>query len=137
MTPQEIIATARTWLGVPFLHQGRTRQGVDCGGLLVAIGEEAGAAIIHPGTYSMSPDPDLVLGALVANCSQVPVAQARPGDVLLMSFAGEPRHVGLLTDAGLLHAWAKPGKVVEHRMDGAWRRRIRSAWRPCFYGGGL
>lgn len=134
MTPQDIIATARTWLGVPFLHQGRTRQGVDCGGLLVAIGEEAGAAIVHPAVYSQSPDPAILLEALAANCHKVPVSQYAPGDVLLMSFAGEPRHVGLATDAGLLHAWAKPGKVVEHRMDSVWERRIRSAWRPNLYG---
>ena len=57
----------------------------------------------------------------------------QPGDVLWLSFAGEPRHVGFATDIGLLHAWAKPGRVVEHRLDAAWRRRIRSAWRPAVF----
>ena len=32
---QLLINELRTWIGVPFRHQGRTRNGVDCGGLLV------------------------------------------------------------------------------------------------------
>lgn len=124
----ELICIARTWLGVPFAHQGRTRAGVDCGGLLLAIGAEAGLDLVPSQTYSMSPDPDLIRDTLAVNCRQIAATAAQPGDVLWLAFAGEPRHVGLLTDIGLLHAWKKPGRVVEHAIDATWQRRIRSAW---------
>ena len=42
--PDAIIAAARAWLGVPWRHQGRTRQGVDCAGLVVLVGREFGLA---------------------------------------------------------------------------------------------
>lgn len=129
-TRHELIAIARTWLDVPFRHQGRSRRGVDCGGLLIGIGLEAGLDIIPPDTYSRSPDTALIRSALLANCRAVPLAAAQPGDVLLLAFAGEPQHVALLTDIGLLHAWAKPGKVVEHRIDPTWQRRLVAAYTP-------
>jgi cell wall-associated NlpC family hydrolase len=40
--PNAIIAAARSWLGVPWRHQGRTRQGVDCAGLVVLVGRGLG-----------------------------------------------------------------------------------------------
>ena len=125
-----LIAIARQWLGVPFRHQGRNRLGVDCGGLLLCIGEDAGLDLIPPEVYSMSPSPDVIRAALTANCEPIAVHQAKPGDVLWLRFGDDPTHVALRTDIGLLHAWAKPGKVVEHRIDGAWHRRIVSAWAP-------
>jgi hypothetical protein len=42
--PNAIIAAARSWLGVPWGHQGRTRQGVDCAGLVVLVGRGLGLA---------------------------------------------------------------------------------------------
>lgn len=125
---QDLIAIARTWIGVPFRHQGRNKLGVDCGGLLMCIGQQAGLTIIQPDTYSMSPDIALVRRALQANCTEIKMSDALPGDVLLLAFAGAPQHVALLTDIGLLHAWAKPGKVVEHLIDAQWQRRIVAAY---------
>lgn len=122
------VEEARKWLGVPFRHQGRSRNGVDCGGLLVCVAEALGKEIIHPATYSMSPDPKLIEEALLANCTKV--SERQPGDVLWFSFAGEPRHVGLASDIGVIHAWAKPNKVVEHRLDDVWLKRLRGIYRP-------
>lgn len=129
ITRLEVQRIARTWLGVPFLHQGRSRQGVDCGGLLLCVGEEAGLSLIHPGTYSMSPEPNLVLDAITANCDRIALLEIMPGDVLHFSFAGEPRHVGIASDIGVIHAWAKPKKVVEHRLDEIWLRRLMGTYR--------
>lgn len=128
--PARIVAAARAWLGTPFQHQGRLRgKGVDCGGLVIGVGRELGLAIDEPPAYSMSPDPGLFPSVLVRYCERVGLADFVPGDILHFSFAGEPRHVGIATDVGVIHAWAKPGKVVEHRLDAIWRRRLRGAWR--------
>ena len=130
ITPDELIRIARTWLGVPFSHQGRSRAGVDCGGLLICIGRDAGMKIAEPPVYSASPDPGIFRAHLAAYCDEIATNDRQPGDVIWLSFAGDPRHVGLVTDIGLLHAWAKPAKVVEHLIDATWQRRIRAAWRP-------
>jgi cell wall-associated NlpC family hydrolase len=127
-TRTDLIIIARTWLGVPFRHQGRNKLGVDCGGLLICIGQQAGLTIIPPETYSMSPEVSVVDHALQANCTEIPLDAAQPGDVLRLAFAGAPVHVGLMTDIGILHAWAKPAKVVEHRIDEQWQRRIVAAY---------
>jgi cell wall-associated NlpC family hydrolase len=126
----QLIATARRWIGVPFRHQGRNRAGVDCGGLLIAIGQEAGLQIIEPDVYSLSPNPRIIRTALEANCNAIQLHAAQPGDVLWLRFGADPTHVAMRTDLGILHAWSKPGMVVEHRIDGAWHRRIVSAWAP-------
>ena len=125
----DIVAIARTWLDVPFRHQGRNRLGVDCGGLLLCVAADAGLSVSAPDTYSLSPDPGLIADTLQANCVKLPFRDQQPGDVLLFSFAGEPRHVGIATDIGVIHAWAKPGKVVEHRLDDLWHHRLRAVYR--------
>ena len=129
----DLVAIARTWLDVPFRHQGRSRAGVDCGGLLIMVAHDAGLNIIPPATYSLSPDPQMIADTLQANCIKVPFYDIDPGDVLLFSFAGEPRHVGIASELtgepAVIHAWAKPGKVVEHRIDDLWHKRLRAAYR--------
>lgn len=129
-TRADIVRNARTWLGVPFAHQGRSRAGVDCGGLLIVVADEAGLCITPPAVYSQSPDPAVINTTLLANATRIPLDQIQPGDILRFSFAGDPRHVGIASDIGVIHAWAKPGKVVEHRLDAVWRSRLREAWTP-------
>lgn len=132
-TNPDLVTLARTWIGVPFRHQGRNRAGVDCGGLLLAVAADAALDVIAPATYSLSPDPQMIADTLQTNCQSVPLDAVQPGDVLLFSFAGEPRHVGIASElAGqpaVIHAWQKPGKVVEHRLDATWRQRLRAAYR--------
>ena len=126
----ELIRIARTWIGVPFRHQGRNRLGVDCGGLLVVVGREAGLEILDSTSYSMSPDPLVIRTALELHCDPIAIEDVLPGDVLWLSLAGEPRHLAFYTDIGIIHAWAGPGKVAEHTMDTVWQRRIKAAFRP-------
>lgn len=125
-----IVAQARTWLGTPFAHQGRIKGvGVDCGGLLLCVGRELGMNIDEPPVYSMSPAPEIFPSMLGRHCVMVARVAMRPGDLLHFAFAGEPRHLGIATNIGVIHAWAKPGRVVEHRMDAVWMRRLRGVWR--------
>lgn len=127
--PAAIVAQARTWLDTPFRHQGRIKGlGVDCGGLLIGVGRELGLEIAEPPAYSLSPDQALFAAYLQSYA--IPVhGPMQPGDILHLAFAGDPRHVAIATDVGLLHAWAKPGRVVEHRLDEVWQRRLRGVWR--------
>lgn len=129
-TPEAIITEARDWLGTPFIHQGRVKGvGVDCGGLLIGVARACGVEVPEPPAYSMSPDPGVIGYLLAMYCTPVRRTELAPADVLLFSFAGEPRHVGLATGNGVIHAWAKPGRVVEHRLDACWLNRLRGVYR--------
>jgi cell wall-associated NlpC family hydrolase len=57
------------------------------------------------------------------------VTDMQAGDVLMMRFTGEPQHVGIYTGDTLIHAYESVGKVVEHRMDDKWLRRIVRVYR--------
>lgn len=125
---EHIVTVARSWVGVPFAHQGRSRSGVDCGGLLLCVAHECGIDIEAPPAYSMSPDPELFTLWLNRYCERFGKYDAAPGMVAHMSFSGQPRHLAIISNIGLIHAWAKPGRVVEHSIDAAWSNRIISVW---------
>lgn len=130
ITPDAIIAEARTWIGTPFVHQGRVKGlGVDCGGLVLGVARALGLDVPEPPAYSMSPDPAIIEHLLTRHCVAMRRTELAPGDVLWFSFAGEPRHVGLASGIGVIHAWAKPGRVVEHRIDDLWLHRLRGVYR--------
>lgn len=132
------IAAARSCLGVPFRHQGRSRTGMDCAGLagfcMVAIGRP----YMNIPVYSREP---LEVGptlhdALVENLGDpLPRDQMQVGDIVSMRFKGEPSHVAIVVDHadypfGLVHAYGRKRKVVEHGMDDVWFNRIVEVYRP-------
>lgn len=57
---------------------------------------------------------------------------AQPGDVLLMAWRRYPQHLAIVVDhpqgLGVVHGYEAAGRVVEHRLDGIWRARIRAAY---------
>jgi cell wall-associated NlpC family hydrolase len=130
------VATARERLGTPFRHQGRSERGLDCGGLLAfslrAVGREPNDTI----GYGRVPYKATLRAVMVDNFGDpVPKDQMREGDVALMDFGGEARHVGIITNHPLggfaiLHAYAVNKKVVEHRMDAKWIQDIKEVFRP-------
>lgn len=140
LTPVEsaaFITEARTYLGVRFRHQGRSRRGVDCAGLLLASMAAIGRPIADLEAYGREPLGGGLRAMLVSNLGDpVPKADMRPGDVALMKFRGEPSHVGLLGDyphvgCSLIHAYAADVmRVVEHRIDRNWNDNILEVFRP-------
>jgi NlpC/P60 family putative phage cell wall peptidase len=133
-----IVAEARSWLGVPWRHQGWTRDGCDCVGLVRGVAHALGlfdASDDNPAHarfvgYPRQPDPPLMQAALALYFTPVPLAAAGPGDVLWLRFAGEPRHLAILgDDDSVIHALESMGKVVEHRLDARWRQRCIASWR--------
>lgn len=122
-----LINEARAWVGVPFRHQGRSRAGVDCAGLFVCVAGELGLPVPFDRTdYAWEPDD--ALRQTLETHFQRENARA-PGDILLMNMGGTPRHVALWTGESIIHAYTPLGKVVEHRIDDRWARRIVAAYR--------
>lgn len=119
MTARSAIANlAQGWLHVPFRDEGRTRGGVDCVGLVIAVGIEAGLVPegFDPGPYPR--DPDGTLLRRVRTAGMLPLGRApRTGSVAIFGWgaAGPARHAGIVTDAArghFVHACSLRGRVV-------------------------
>lgn len=127
---QEMIEAARTLVRVvPWRHQGRSLKGADCVGLFTVIGRMVGFEISLPTGYSHTPDPKILEAGLRQYTDELPAAEARPGDLVVIKYLGKGTHLALLTDKGLLHSSAFERTVVEHSIDGEWQRGIISTWR--------
>ena len=139
--PHPIVACARSWVGTRFHHQGRVKRsrshrgGVDCLGLLVGVAGELALALASADErdYSHQPDHARLRRRLAELLKELPKAHMAPGDIVLLNIAGNPQHLGIVSDdaqaLGLIHAYAPAKAVVEHRLDGWWEARIEAVFR--------
>lgn len=131
MKASDFVALVRTFVGVKFRHQGRSRHGVDCAGLFVAAMREGAclpAAFRDPEGYGRLPSTELI--AMVAKfCT--PVASPEPACLVLLRWPlhADPSHLALCTGPTLIHAYAFARRVVEHGYRGAWLRDTHSLYR--------
>lgn len=123
-TREQVLAEARSWIGVPYLHQGRTRLGVDCVGLLIVVARALWLTDYDVSGYPRVPSSDFLQSECERLMRRIPVTTRRPGDVLLMKFKRDPQHLAFVTDRGFLHAYAGAGRVVETSLPPEWERRI-------------
>lgn len=132
-TPEDVIAEARTWLGVPWRHQGRTRAGVDCAGLVALVAKDLGIADYDSTAYGRRAEEQGFVEHFRANMDGVSVTEIEPGDVLVFAERAYPCHCGFLTERlclpHLLHAHALRRRVIEEPYAGEWRARIKFAFR--------
>lgn len=116
---QDIVNEARKWLGTPYHHQGRVLgHGVDCIGLIVEVARALNLTDKDAMDYGRMPDGNRLISMLREHAGkEKKISEADPGDILLFRFIRQPRHVAIMTDRGIIHAYAQFGKVVEHRAD--------------------
>lgn len=143
MTPdamaEAIINEARRWVGTPYKHRGRhLHKAVDCIGLVFGVMETVGlgdrqfwiARNKEYATYRRVPDGYTLYGAFSRWIPEYPRSQARPGDMLLISFAGAPRHTAILTyDNTIIHAHSEAKGCVENAWTDSWWRDTTTAFR--------
>ncbi len=121
---------ARTALGTRFQHQGRSlTRGVDCIGLVICVMHKLGLSDFDYTNYAKMPPADLMTKTMREILQVIPNDQMQPGDLLRFRVAGEPIHVGIATDVGVIHAVQSASGVVEHRLDHAWQKRIVETYR--------
>ena len=129
---EEFINEARTWIGTPFHHQGRTKgRGCDCLGLVLGSANNIG---INPYNDSIAYSHRVHSLTLVENLkkymNQIKFIDSKPGDILLFFDETVPVHLGILTDKGFIHAPAKgTRKVVEHSLNEEWKKKIALVFR--------
>lgn len=127
-TPAEAIAArARQLVGAPFRLQGRSRDGVDCIGVVVhALGLPVDAA---PRDYSLRYGE---FGEIAAGLGALGFRACRegaeaPGDVLVFRPGPEQLHLGISTGEGFVHADAGLRRVVERPFPAPWP--VLARWR--------
>lgn len=119
----EVVIAARTFLGVPYHHQGRSIHGMDCAGLVVAAYDILGVTLVDLSAYGREPWKDGLRQTVEANFHKVERDTA-PGDILLLRVRREPQHLAIVTDRGMIHSYASVGKVVETDIDSFWSERV-------------
>jgi cell wall-associated NlpC family hydrolase len=108
VTRQEIVDAARSLLGTPFVHQGRTARGVDCVGLLVLVGQMIDyPKIVDLKTYKRVPSASVLENLLSQNADEISLDSIGIGDFILMRIPGglKPRHVAVVSENdSMIHA---------------------------------
>lgn len=127
LTPEQVIGEARGWLGVPFLHQGRNRNGIDCIGLPIVVGQSLGILPknFEITNYGRMPSEEL-LARIVGYCRRMdsPV----PGALVVIAWERVASHIAFCTGSSLIHAYERRGMVIEHGYRGRWLRITHSVW---------
>jgi cell wall-associated NlpC family hydrolase len=133
ITTQDVVRVARSMIGVPFRHQGRSRvTGVDCVGLAIVTLQELGA-VPRPFEimdYARHPNGGELGDRIEKHCTPLPAAT--PGALVAVRWKKELAHVAIVgrDDNGmtLIHAYSRRNSVIEHGLRGRWFRYVDSAW---------
>lgn len=126
----EIVKTAREYLGTPFKHQGRLKGiGIDCAGLVICVAKELGLTTFDHQAYGHLPHAMMMQNHCDEQMTRIPIEDAKPGDVYLMAFHKEPQHLCIITDIGIIHAYAQVRRCVEHGINEMWQGRVKRAYR--------
>jgi len=124
---EDVIAEARTWLGVPWVHQGRTRLGIDCAGVVAMVGRAKGLSDHDEFGYQRRAQGYNFIRPFREHMDQKPINDMEPADVLLMRDGAYPCHAAILSCRNgvptIIHAHATRGKVLEEPISqGDWMR---------------
>lgn len=140
ITALELLTAARTLLGTPYRHQGRSDRGVDCIGFLFATAQRAGLDLMAElpppeegmpqWDYGRHPD-GRALAHTMRWCTKVKAAEL--GAIVLFQYKGaaHPQHFGILGEGGrtVIHAHQPYLQVVEHGFRAPWTRWAHSFYR--------
>ncbi|QGM96330.1 NlpC/P60 family protein [Methylocystis parvus] len=135
-TRDEIIGTARRWIGTPYVHQASLiHVGCDCLGLVrgvwrETIGEEPEAAPPYTSDWRETPGFETLLDAAHRHFAPLDVADFRAGDVVAFRFRDHlpAKHLGIATSpTHMVHAHSG-ACVAEIPIGAHWRKRIAGAF---------
>jgi hypothetical protein len=130
---ETFVAAARSYVGVPWRHLGRSRTGVDCIGLVLLAARDVGVVLPDPAPYAREAQGTRLLEGIVGHAARV--SEVRAGDVLLFRMGLYGGHVGIASThpawgvPACLHAYAPRRQVVEQPMDAELRTALIGAFR--------
>ncbi len=136
---EDVTRVARTYVGTPFQHLGRSKgQALDCVGLALCVGEDLGILDRfgrpfrrddYP-DYNSQPVDDFVFQELKRRAiERRPTDPIREGDVLAVRIPHFPCHAAIAADRSgvryMIHAYrSMPAQCVEHVISLGWKNRI-------------
>ena len=130
-----IVAEARSWLAVPWRHQGRDRSGIDCGGLVVRVAHALALSDYDVSNYPRRAKDFQFLEHFRAGLgmTSVRMIEVRPGDVVIFVDRASPCHCGFYTlqdgAPSFVHAHALRRQVIEELLVGEWREAAKFVFR--------
>lgn len=118
------VALAREWAAakVPYRRVGMHRSGCNCTGFVIGLCAEMGFDRVVEECkpylgFSRPVDHNGMLRVFETVMEKIPVVQALPGDLLLFrNIEGEPIHIAVLSEPGIIVHAPTGGAVVEHGM---------------------
>ncbi len=129
VTRDQFAIQACTWIGVPFLHQGRSRAGIDCFGILTESARAIGASDYDVTGYGRRPPPEWIQKGLLEHL-QPSDDYDRVGSILVFGFGKKKtmQHFAVRTHYGMVHTNASLGKCHHHDLSPQWLDRLVSVW---------
>ena len=99
MNGNQIITEARKYLGVKYANQGRTvERGLDCGGLILVVGNSLGYLNLEFLGYSNSPDGKTFEKLLADNAVEIPKDSITVGDIIACDYGKGIQHIAFVTE---------------------------------------
>ena len=126
-----MVNKAREYVGTPYHHSGRDKNGVDCAGVLYCIFKDLGKPLRPIPMYGRLTTSKFLLDQVEENFTFVTghLDDALPGDILLIRFNKTPQHLAVYTGDTIIHSYEKSGAVVEQRLNDMWKKRIVGVYR--------
>lgn len=128
MTRDDIVTTARQYLGTRFHKGGRTKAGLDCVGLITLVAYDIGYKHVDDVTYyDFEPRPDEFLKTIRSQTNPVIGLVPKKGNVVMLRQSIYPMHCGIIgqNQSGLtvINANLHLRKVVEEPISN-WQNLI-------------
>lgn len=130
MRKVDIVEEARTWIGVRWQHQGRTRHGIDCAGLIVKVAHKFELSDFDVSNYPRSPKGYDFLKYFDEHMDRMKIDDYTPGHVVVLRDSIYPCHVAIIADRygepSIIHSHAVYGAVREEEFSKEWQdKRLR------------
>ncbi len=129
MNSQKIIDAARGWLGTKWRHQGRSKIGIDCVGLVIKVAEELNYDVQMDRTdyIRRSTGIDFV-NHFKKHLVEKRIIEVEAGDILVFRETAFPYHSAIVGQntfgLTIIHAFAPRRKVVEEQYTDDWKRKV-------------
>lgn len=134
---EKIVALTRTFLGVPWRHQGRTKYGIDCVGLPIVVGKQLGL-------HDYPDDVNYIRTSLGSDlfrpfekyCNRISnLKELKPGDIIVLKDELFPQHVGIMSSkVNVIHATVHRRKVVEEPLVGDFKAKLLRGYKFKVFG---
>jgi len=134
---EEIVSSARKYIGARWSHQARGDDKMDCAGLVIKVANELGYIDWDITDYERQATDERMLRLCREHLIEIRRDQLQPGDLVVLAY-GSNRHIGIIGDypyggLSLIHAQAMhPRMVGENRLDDDWLKMVGARIVGCF-----